>query len=67
METFKPFMDSNDYWWIAPDTFITPYKLPCFICGEDTDRVDINFEGHFCDSEYCNAIIEDDLSEATRE
>ena len=38
--------------------------MPCFICGGDTHRLDVNFEAFFCDSQECNERVAYDLKES---
>lgn len=40
---------------------------PCFICNELTERLDICFEGPFCDSPDCWEVIGRELKAASDE
>lgn len=70
-EVVYPFIDEYGYVWVDPSGFISKmhirlfedeqYKAPCFICDRQTSRLDINFEGYFCNSYACNLSIELDL------
>lgn len=58
-----PFVDEYGYTWMDPSGMITPDKEegPCFICGRYTNRIDIDYQGYFCDSYACVLTIDFDL------
>lgn len=57
-----PFVDPTDgTYWYDQITFRQP-DGPCFMCGQPTDRVNVCFEAHFCDSAECNGKIAADLA-----
>jgi hypothetical protein len=42
-----PYEDEYGYLWFDSCTFKVEPE-PCFYCGAETDRLDINFEAHYC-------------------
>lgn len=71
-EVVYPYTDEYGYVWVDPSGFISTmhllgfedgkqFKSPCFICSRMTSRIDINFEGYFCNSYVCNLVVSMDL------
>ena len=67
-----PFTDEYGYTWIDPSGMfpslkppLNKLKCPCFICGRMTARIDIDYQGYFCNSYACNLTIEFQLKEIT--
>lgn len=67
---------SKPYWtdhlgfkWVSKEDSSGMYSdepYPCFMCGKDTHRIDINFQGYFCDSNACNDKIREELEQSAR-
>lgn len=70
-EVVYPYTDEYGYVWVDPSGFISTmhgqlikdkqFKAPCFTCNRMISRLDINFEGYFCNSYACNLAVEMDL------
>lgn len=58
-----PRRDGDGTYWYDPSTFHGE-RGRCFICRELTHRIDIDYHGHFCGSDECNAEIIRDLERA---
>jgi hypothetical protein len=64
-----PWTDEHGYTWLDPSGFDIDYlksaalnwPMPCFICNRKTRRIDIDYNGFFCNSYACNLTIELDL------
>lgn len=56
-----PFRDERGTYWYDMSGFAGEIG-PCFICNRLVDRIDIDYEGNFCNSKECNQFIEDDLN-----
>lgn len=55
------YKDKDGYVWIDSTAFITADRKPCFWCGRMTNRLDVSYESHFCDSDTCNNEITAEL------
>lgn len=49
--------------WIDESGITSHWEQPCFVCGDPTMRVDIDYEAPFCNSVECNSKIAYDLQE----
>lgn len=56
-----PRVDLQGYYWYDPSGFRAETAQPCFLCHDLTFRIDIDFDGYFCNSDPCNAQMEEDL------
>lgn len=56
-----PGRDSYGTYWYDPSGFHSDDPHVCFICHRPTCRIDIDFDGAFCNSEECNEVIRLDL------
>jgi hypothetical protein len=56
-----PMRDGYGTYWYDPSGFHGDHEENCFICGEFTNRVDIDYHGYFCNSDECNEVIRKDL------
>lgn len=56
-----PRRDGDGTYWYDPSTLHTDESGVCFICKRPTNRLDIDYHGHFCGSEECNDFIRQDL------
>lgn len=58
------YTDCSGEKWTDGSGLYSEVPQPCFICAEQTHRIDVTFEAYFCNRPGCNARIEADILRA---
>lgn len=61
-----PYTDDIGCVWIDHTGWLADTPGLCFICKQETKRLDIDFAGYYCGSNECEEQIRKDLEDANR-
>jgi hypothetical protein len=62
-----PYTDEYGFVWMDHSGWLVDKAEPCFICKTPTKRLDVGYQGHYCNSSQCEETIRKDLERANDE